>query len=148
MTSEQTSKVVIKSLNNKAEIITTFVILSQHHKHINKVDFLKYIDEILAEKNYQMLAAYLDKKMVGIAGYWVLTRFYSGKYIHIGNMVVDKDHRSLGIGKLMLDFIEQEGKRQNCEHLMLDSKMDNKKAHNLYLKENFEIMGYHFMKDI
>ena len=48
----------------------------------------------------------------------------------------------------MLDFIEQEGKRQNCQHLILDSKLENKKAHNLYLKGGFEIIGYHFMKDI
>jgi len=142
------SKITIKKLGNKEEVATTFPILTQHHQHINLEDFLGYIDEILAEKNYQMIAAYLDGKMVGIAGYWVLTRFYLGKYIHIGNMVVDEGKRSLGIGKLMLDFIEQEGREQNCQHLILDSKLENKKAHSLYLRDGFEIIGYHFMKDI
>ena len=145
---KQNQEIIIKKLNSREEIATTFSILTQQHKHINQDIFLKYIDEILAEKNYQMLAAYLGEKMVGIVGYWVLTRFYSGKYIHIGNMVVDGGHRNLGIGKFMLDFVEQEGRRQNCQHFILDSKIENKKAHNFYLREGFEIIGYHFMKDI
>ena len=142
------SKIIIKKLHNKTEIITIFPILIQHHQHINYDDFLKYIDEILAEKNYQMVAAYLNDKMVAIAGYWILTRFYSGRYIQVGNMVVDEANRGMGIGKSMIDFIEQEGKKQNCQHFILDSRLDNNKSHDFYLREGFEIMGYHFMKDI
>lgn len=146
--SEELSKIVIKKLSSKAEIAPIFSILTQHHKHINKADFLKYIDEILAEKNYQMIAGYIDDQMIGIAGYWILTRFYSGKYIQVGNMVIDENFRSLGVGKKILSFIETEGKQQQCQHLILDSRLDNKKSHNFYLREGFEIMGYHFMKDI
>ena len=141
-------KIIIKKLNTKEQIAETFPILIQHHAHIEKDDFLKYIDDILAEKNYQMIGAYKEDEMVGIAGYWVLTRFYSGKYVQVGNMVVDKNHRNLGIGKELLYFIENEGKKQGCQHFILDSRMDNKKSHDFYLREGFEIMGYHFMKDI
>jgi len=142
------SEIIIKKLNSKGEITPIFPILTQHHKHISEVDFLKYIDEILAEKNYQMIASYIDNKMVGIAGYWVLTRFYSGKYVQVGNMVVDQQHRNLGIGKEMLEFIEADGKRLGCQHFILDSRMDNTRSHDFYLREGFEVMGYHFMKDI
>lgn len=141
-------QIIIKKLNTKSEITLAFPILLQHHKHISKEDFLKYIDEILAEKNYQMIGAYLDEKLVGIAGYWILTRFYSGKYIQVGNMVVDENKRSQNIGKTILQFIENEGKKQNCQHFILDSRMDNTKSHKFYLREGFEVMGYHFMKDI
>jgi len=141
-------EIIIKKLNNRAEIALTFPILIQHHQHINEVDFLKAVDEILAEENYQMIAAYINEEVVGIAGYWVLTRFYSGKYVQVGNMVVDEKRRNLGIGKKILDFIEVEGKRQGCQHFILDSRLDNKKSHDFYLREGFEVMGYHFMKDI
>ena len=140
--------IVIKKLNNKAEIALVFPILAQHHQHISQDDFLKYIDAILAEANYQMIASYINDKMVGIAGFWVLTRFYSGKYIQVGNMVIDEQYRSSGIGKTMLDFIENEGKKQGCQHFILDSRLDNTKSHDFYLREGFEVMGYHFMKDI
>jgi GNAT superfamily N-acetyltransferase len=141
-------KVVIKKLNSKSEIASVFPILIQHHKHITKENFLRNIDEILSEKNYQMIAAFIEDKMVGIAGYWVLTRFYSDKYVQVGNMVVDEQHRSTGVGKTILDFIENEGKKRGCQHFILDSRLDNKKSHDFYLREGFEIMGYHFMKDI
>ncbi|MCE3254541.1 MAG: hypothetical protein K0R25_35 [Rickettsiaceae bacterium] len=145
-------KITIKKLNSKAEIAIAFPILIQHHKHISKEDFLKYIDDILAEKNYQMIGAFVkndgEETLAGIAGYWVLTRFYSGKYVQVGNMVVDENHRSEGIGKTMLNFIEKEGQKQGCQHFILDSRLDNKKSHDFYLREGFEIMGYHFMKDI
>ncbi len=142
------SKIVIKTLKSTDEIVSTFPILTQHHPHIQKEDFIKFIDEILAEKNYQMIASYIGDEVVGIAGYWVLTRFYSGKYVQVGNMVVDEKHRNLGIGKAMLNFIEGEGKRLGCQHFILDSRLDNKKSHSFYSREGFEIMGYHFMKDI
>ncbi|MFT6332261.1 MAG: GNAT superfamily N-acetyltransferase [Lentimonas sp.] len=138
----------IKKLNSKEEISLTFPILIQHHNHIKKEDFFKFIDDISEEKNYQMIGAYLEEKLVGIAGYWILTRFYSGKYVQVGNMVIDEKYRNLGIGKNLLEFIENEGKKQDCHHFILDSRMDNEKSHEFYLKDGFEIMGYHFMKDI
>jgi diamine N-acetyltransferase len=139
---------IIKKLNTKSEIAPCFEILKQHHGHIKKADFLRYIDEILQEKNYQMIGAFVDEKLVAIAGYWVLTRFYSGKYIQIGNMVVSQNQRNGGIGKKLLDFIENEGKKQNCEHFILDSRLDNKNSHLFYEQNGFEVMGYHFMKDL
>ena len=141
-------QIIIKKLNTKTEIALAFPILTQHHKHISEEDFSKCIDEILSEQNYQMISSYIGEELVGIAGYWVLTRFYSGKYVQVGNMVVDEKHRNLGIGKTMLEFIEDEGKRQGCQHFILDSRLDNKKSHDFYLREGFEVMGYHFMKDI
>ncbi|MFT5704005.1 MAG: GNAT superfamily N-acetyltransferase [Rickettsiales bacterium] len=148
MTTIKAPTINIKELNSKKEIALSFPILTQHHQYINKEDFLKYIDEILEEKNYQMIGAYIEGELVGISGYWILTRFYSGKYVQVGNMVVNKNHRNLGIGKNLLQFIENEGKKQGCQHFILDSRMDNKKSHEFYLREGFEIMGYHFMKDI
>ncbi len=142
------SEIIIKKLDSKEEIALVFPILIQHHKHINKENFLKCVDEILLEKNYQMIGAYIENKIVGIAGYWVLTRFYSDKYVQVGNMVVDEQHRNGGIGKTILNYIENEGKKQGCQHFILDSRLDNKKSHDFYLREGFEIMGYHFMKDI
>ncbi len=142
------SNIIIKKLNSKSEIALTFPILIQHHKHISEEDFLKAIDEILVEKNYQMIAGYIGEEIVGIAGYWVLTRFYSGKYIQVGNMVVDEKYRNSGIGKTMLGFVEDEGRKQGCQHFILDSRLDNKKSHDFYLREGFEVIGYHFMKDI
>ncbi|MFT6077816.1 MAG: GNAT superfamily N-acetyltransferase [Myxococcota bacterium] len=141
-------QIIIKNLNTKEQIALVFPILVQHHKHIDQKDFLKSIDEILEENNYQMIGAYAQDELVGIAGYWVLTRFYSGKYIQVGNMVIDEKYRNLGIGNKLVNFIELEGKKQGCQHFILDSRMDNEKSHDFYLREGFEMMGYHFMKDI
>ena len=70
------------------------------------------------------------------------------RQVQVGNMVVDEQYRSAGVGKTMLDFIEGEGKKQGCQHFILDSRLNNTKSHDFYLREGFEIMGYHFMKDI
>lgn len=142
------ANIIIRKLSSKEEMLSALPIIIQHHKHIDQAAYAHYIDEILAEKNYQMIGAYIDDKLVAIAGYWVLTRFYSGKYIQVGNMVVDNNFRSQGAGKKMLQFIENEGKKQGCQHFILDSRSDNKKSHRFYFREGFTIMGFHFMKDI
>ncbi len=146
---DKSSDFIIKKLSAKSDILETFLIITQHHPHIKKEDFVIYVDEIIAENNYQMIAV-LNKsgKIIAIAGYWILTRFYSGKYVQVGNMVVDIEYRCLGIGKKMLNFIENEGKKLGCKHFILDARLDNEKSHNLYLREGFEIIGYHFIKNI
>ena len=98
--------------------------------------------------NYYMIAAYDGDKLVGVASYWVLTRFYCGRYIQIGNMVVDTECRSRGIGNKLLNYIEKKGREFGCNKYILDSYTENKKSHKLYFNEGFYIEGFHFMKNL
>ena len=77
-----------------------------------------------------------------------MTMLYCGRYLQISNLVVDKDFRSLGVGENILKYFEEKALKINCNKIVLDSYIENKKSHNLYYRLGFYVRGFHFMKDI
>lgn len=139
----------IKEFTTKAEIMLGFPIIHQLYSKMDEKTYASYIDEMLEGNNYHMIGAYDEKnKLVGVASYWILTRFYCGRYIQIGNMVVDKNCRSRGIGAQLLKFVEDKGREKGCQTFILDSYTENKKSHKLYFNEGFFVEGLHFMKKL
>lgn len=140
----------IKEFKTKEELMLGFPIINQLYTKLDQVTYSKYIDEMVEGNNYHMIAAYdtKDNKLLGVASYWILTRFYCGRYIQIGNMVVDKDCRSRGIGAKLLKFVEDKGREKGCQTFILDSYTENKKSHKLYFNEGFFVEGLHFMKKL
>ena len=140
--------ITIKAFNTKEEVMLGFSIIHQLYSKMSRESYAEYLDEMMQGNNYNMIAAYDGDKLVGVASYWVLTRFYCGRYIQIGNMVVDKDCRSQGIGNKLLNYIEKKGRELGCKKYILDSYTENKKSHKLYFNEGFYVEGLHFMKDL
>ncbi len=89
-----------------------------------------------------------QSKCIGISGIWINTKLYSGKYLEMDNVVIDKDYRSKGIGKLLCDWCINKAKETNCKNIMLDAYLENEKAHAFYEREGFTKRGYHFIKNI
>ncbi len=96
--------------------------------------------------NYKMVGVFDGATCLGLSGYWVATKLYSGKYLEVDNFVVDEQCRSRGIGKLLLDWLTQEAQKHQCETMMLDAYVVNHAAHKFYLREGFVIKGFHFLK--
>ena len=148
MTLKSANHIAIKELSNAEEMYGAYPLVAQMY---NKMDFTTYkknIDEMMLMNGYKMLAAFDGEKMVGVCGYWLLLMLYCGRYIQISNLVVDKNSRSFGVGKKILDHFETMARKLKCDKVVLDSYTENKKSHSLYYRENFYIRGFHFMKDI
>lgn len=110
---------------------------------------LERLATILADHpHYQTVCAFSRGRMVGIAGAWVATKIWCGRYLEIDNLVVDPDHRSSGVGSLLINHLEGVGRRENCLVLVLDSYTSNHASHRLYHRLGFEIWGFHFIKPL
>ena len=140
--------IIIKKFTTREEILSAYPIIIQLHGHIDLKTYEVYLNDIIEDGNYQMIAAYLNNELIAVASYWILTRFYCGRYVQIGNIVVDKNYRNRGIGTLLLDYVEKEGKAKGCTKFILDSYTENKKSHKIYFRKGFFIKGFHFMKNI
>lgn len=141
-------KIVIKKLNNKSEILLAFEIIKQRYTHLDLEKFEQQISEMIKMNDFKMVGAFLDDKIIGIAGYWVLRMLYCGKYIQVSSFIVDEEKRGFGVGRKILLEVEKIGKELSCEKIVLDSYTENKKSHSLYYQSGFYIRGFHFMKDI
>lgn len=108
-------------------------------------------EQLLAQMlnhQYQMVGAFDGPTCVGLSGYWVGTKLYSGKYLEIDNFVVAEPYRSQRVGKQLLDWLTAEAQRLHCETMMLDAYVVNSAAHKFYLREGFVIKGFHFLKGL
>ena len=127
------------------EDLYTYILLL--NEKMTKQRFLELLPQMRAQ-GYRCIGAYEGKDCMGICGFWVGTRFWCGRHIDIDNFVLTEDARSKGVGAAMLRWIEEEGRRQNCDMAMLDTYADNYRSHKFYYREGYYILGYHFVKEL
>lgn len=138
---------IIKELSTVKEMLEQIDIIRFLNPKETKEEYQKMLDEMLP-LGYGQVGIYEKEKCIGISGFWINTKLYSGKYLEMDNVVVHENYRSKGIGKLLCDWCIQKAKENNCKHIMLDAYLENEKAHKFYEREGFIKKGYHFMKTI
>jgi len=77
-----------------------------------------------------------DNKIVGYAGMWKLF-----ENADITNIAVKEEYRKKGYGKLLLETLLNECKKQNTEYVHLEVRVSNDSAINLYKSYGFEIIN-------
>jgi GNAT superfamily N-acetyltransferase len=139
---------LITDLETKNSMIETFPLVNQIYKKMDYKAFELAIDEMILNNNYKMVAGFIDNKIVAVSGYWIARMLYCGRYLQASNLVVDENFRGRGIGKKILNYLENKACNLGCDRMVLDSYTENKKSHSLYFNEDFYIRGFHFMKDL
>jgi hypothetical protein len=140
--------IVIKDLETKNMMMEAFPLIHQMYKKMDYKGFERALDEMILNNNYKMVAGFHDEKMIAISGYWIARMLYCGRYLQASNLVVDENFRGNGVGKKILNYLENKARKLGCDKMVLDSYSENKKSHSLYFGEDFYIRGFHFMKDL
>jgi GNAT superfamily N-acetyltransferase len=135
------------------EITSQENMLKQHHlilqlnPAMSKERYQELL-ELMLPNGYRMVGAFAANECVGLSGFWVNAKLYSGKYLEVDNFVVDAAYRSAGIGKLLSDWMLAEAERLHCDTIMLDAYVTNSAAHKFYFREGYHIKSLHFYKSI
>jgi GNAT superfamily N-acetyltransferase len=102
--------------------------------------------EAMIPHGYHCIAAFLEDRVVGVAGYWLGVRFWCGEYMDVDNVVVDETLRSRGIGDRLMTWLEAKAKELGCQCVVLDSYVSLDRAHRFYFRRGYHIPGFHFYK--
>ena len=106
-------------------------------------------ERILREHpHFRALGAYRDGRMVGVAGIWVATKIWCGRYLEIDNLVVHPEHRGTGVGTALIEHLAGLARAEHCNLLVLDAYTGNHQSHRLYHRHGFEIWGFHFVRPL
>jgi ribosomal protein S18 acetylase RimI-like enzyme len=132
-------------LTEKAPMLPHFGLISQLNKVVTEAEYAHALDDMLAH-GYRMLIVWEAEIAVGLSGFWVSAKIYSGKYMEMDNVVIAETARNRGIGKLMSDFLEKIAREEGCQMLMLDAYLENIAAQRFYERQGFVAEGYHFIK--
>jgi GNAT superfamily N-acetyltransferase len=66
----------------------------------------------------------------------------------VEDVIVDKDHRTLGIGRKMMEYALEVCRKNGCYKLSLSSNINRKQAHAFYEKLGFKKHGYSFIIEL
>ena len=113
----------------------------------NEAEYVEMLNEMIPH-GYSQVAVFIEDKCVGIAGYWINTKLFTGKYAELDNVVIDKDYRSKGIGAELCIFIEKDAIAKGCKYIVLDCFLENVRAQEFYNKLGYAARGYHMIKKV
>ena len=123
-------------------------LIEKHNAKIPPEELRRRLEEMMPKGYHCIAASGENGAIVGVAGYWLFSRFYSGLYMDVDNVVVDETRRSGGIGAAMMDWLEDQARSLGCKAVMLDSYVTLARAHKFYFRRGYEILGYHFRKEL
>lgn len=133
--------------NELGEMMTGLELLQIAYPQLSENQLCQYLGEMVPHR-YSMVAILEDDRVIALTGYWQHTKIWKGRILEIDNMIVHPDFRSRGLGKKLLDYLEQKAKDNGCQAMVLDAFVKNHRAHQLYFREGYIIKGYHFLKDL
>jgi GNAT superfamily N-acetyltransferase len=141
------TKISVREMKTAKEMFSRFPLILQLNPKLERSMYEKMIREMIAG-GYRMAGAFCNGKCIGLSGFWIATKIYSGRYVELDNVVIDINYRSQGVGKTLCDWIIKEARRKGCETAMLDAYAENASAHKFYLREGYAIRGFHFIRKI
>jgi ribosomal protein S18 acetylase RimI-like enzyme len=96
--------------------------------------------------NYKQLAVYEGTRCVGLSGFWIGYKLWSGKYLEMDHVVVHPEYRSSGVGKIMTSYLTEIAKKEGCAMMALDTYTHNFGAQKFFFNQGFVPKGFHFVK--
>ena len=78
------------------------------------------LDEMLPI-NYKQVIIKENNETVGLAGFWIASKLWCGRYLELDNVIVHPDHRSKGIGKMLTNYLVDKAIANDCTMAVLDA---------------------------
>ena len=112
----------VRELTTMEEMVAQIDTIRFLYPNISLEKYQSFLLEMIPH-NYTQIAVFENEKCIGITGCWSATKLWTGKYLEIDNFVVNPEHRSKGIGKILTDFIEKKAVDLGCSSIVLPSPM-------------------------
>lgn len=129
------------------DILNCFDAMHELRPHLIRTNFLALINT-MSKTGYLLVFIKDNNIIVAVAGYRYMQNLFAGKLIYVDDLSTAQAYRKKGYAKLLLDFIFNEAKNNNCDQVHLDSGCGPHRynAHRLYLNYGFNITSHHFAK--
>jgi GNAT superfamily N-acetyltransferase len=100
---------------------------------------------------YHTFVALKDNQIVGMIGCRDVFYYEGDGFVtQISLLVTKKEYQGLGIGRVLVSFVEDWARKKGSNGLFLTSgiKPEREKAHKFYKDIGFEANGYRFVKNL
>ncbi|UPG95772.1 GNAT family N-acetyltransferase [Luteibacter aegosomatissinici] len=97
-----------------------------------------------AAQGYRLLAAWHRERAVALAGYRIMENLLYGRFLYVDDLVASEATRGQGLGGDLLAELREEGRRQGCAFLVLDTALANALGQRFYFRQGLLARGMHF----
>ena len=106
------------------------------------------LEQYLENENYEVYCFEKDR-IIGIVTVTKrLTFFYGGKVAIIEDLVIEEKFRNKGIGKKLVEFVEQQIKQEGIRGIELSSDFHRNQAHKFWERMGYKKLAYQFRKTL
>lgn len=143
---------LIEVTDNKGQVIAPdwLARAEQVHRQLRPqlpADYAGRMHEVFAN-GARLLVAVSDEQVLGVALWRLIENTYEGLRLYVDDLVTDESQRSRGVGKLLLQHLEQQARALGCAVLALDSGVQRAAAHKFYFREGMHIPSFCFRKNL
>lgn len=119
----------IKDIDDLSKLFREFI-----RRDSNKVKMKEQLEIINKDPNYYVPVAVSDRKVVGTAMGIVCYDLVGdcGTFMLVENVVVAPDFQGRGIGKSLMNAIENFGIEKQCKYVILVSEIEREGSHEFY----------------
>lgn len=111
--------------------------------------FENKVKKYLSDPDKQIFVAKLDGNVVGVVSIIFLSRLNQKTLeMYIPELVVAKNYRDKGIGKIIIEYCIELAKKKKCHRIRLESGNQRIASHKFYQKMGFEQTSLSFAKNI
>lgn len=127
------------------ELSGLYPLIRQLNPQMTRATFARRL-KTMKPLGYRAAGVFNSRHMIAASGFWVRMRFWCGREFDIDNFIVDMHYRKDGVGSLLYAWLEARARAENADRIVLDSYVSSHWAHRFYLRQGFEITGYHLTK--
>lgn len=126
----------------KEDIESCFPAFKALRPHLDKTQF---VEQVIRQQgqSYQIIAVKSGGSVVSAAGFRFIENLAWGRVLYVDDLSTLPEHRGNGYGAMLMDWLVDHAKQNNCDSLHLDSGHQRHAAHKLYLKKGLSINSHH-----
>lgn len=137
----------VKSVE-EAQTEACFSVISQLRPYLHDPAAWRDRATALRAGGYRIMAVWEDDTVVAMAGYRLGDNMIYGKFLYIDDLVTDARKRGLGLGALLLEKLQETGRREDCQYMVLDTAATNTQARRFYQREGLMDLAVGFIKPL
>lgn len=114
-------------------------------------DVAEFVERVRAQRaeGYRLVGSFAAPgSVVAVAGFWCGRNLALGRHLYVDDLSTVPSARRQGHAAALLQWLDEEARRQGCDHIHLDSATHHHDAHRRYLSSRYAIVAFHLAKPV
>lgn len=100
------------------------------------------------QEGYKVAYIGTDQLAFSVLGFRIQTCIFSGKTLTIDDLATLSSEKNKGHAGRLFQWVKEYAKKENCEHLNLDSGFHRRDAYKFYLNQGLYVESLHFGRKV